>query len=141
MHRIVLTSCFFFFVVSQALAGHLYIPDVRSPERKQIMDAARVPIMKALAGQKIVFVVRKLKVKGEWAYLEAVPRLRNGGKVNYNITKFRDAVKEGLFDEWVGVLLKRNFGSWVVKTHIIGATDYPVVAWPKKFGASAEIFQ
>ena len=134
----------FFFVLSfsgSAYSGYMYTPKSGSSERKLIMDTSRKPIMKELAGQRIVFVVRKLNVYGNWAYLEAVPKLRNGAKVNYEITKFRDDVRQGFFDDWVGILLKRNGRGWTVKTYTIGATDYPVVGWPDAFGAPKELFQ
>lgn len=135
-------SIFFILVISSsAIAGHLYTPKRGSAERKSIMDAARVPVMKELAGQKIVFVVRKLNVYGNWAYLEAVPQLKSGKKVNYKITKFQDDVRQGFFDDWVGVLLKRAGRGWEVKALTIGATDYPVVAWPEEFGAPKEIIK
>ncbi len=127
-----------FFTIQPAFS---YTPQAGSPARKAIMDAARVPVTKELAGQKIVFVVRKLNLLQGWAYLEAVPRLKNGGKVNYKITRHAEAVREGFFDEWVGVLLKHNGDQWIVKTYVIGATDYPVVAWPGKFGAPAALFE
>ncbi|MGH1352251.1 MAG: hypothetical protein ACRBBN_15790 [Methyloligellaceae bacterium] len=118
-----------------------YTPERGSPARKAIMNAARGPIMKELAGQKIVFVVRKLNLIRGWAYLEAVPKLRNGGKINYKITRHAEAVRQGFFDEWVGVLLKHNGDRWIVTTYVIGATDYPVVAWPQEFGAPTDLFE
>lgn len=139
--RFVFSIFFILVICGSAFAGYLYTPKKGSAERKLIMDTARVPIMKELAGQKIVFVVRKLNVYGNWAYLEAVPQLRSGKKVNYKITKFRDDVRQGFFDDWVGVLLARAGTGWMVKAYTIGATDYPVVAWPDEFGAPKEIIQ
>lgn len=134
----------FFFLLSfcgNAYSGNMYTPKPGSAERQSIMDTSRRPIMKELAGQKIVFVVRKLNVYGNWAYLEAVPQLKSGAKVNYMITKFKDDVRQGFFDDWVGVLLRRVGRGWEVKAYTIGATDYPVVGWPDEFGAPKELFQ
>ncbi len=139
--RFVFSILFILVICGSASAGYLYTPKKGSTERKSIMDTARIPIMKELAGQKIVFVVRKLNVFGNWAYLEAVPQLKNGKKVNYKITKFREDIRQGFFDDWVGVLLKRAGRGWKVEAYTIGATDYPVVAWPDEFGAPKDILQ
>ncbi len=136
--RAILSILIFIMSMEAVLA---FTPQRGSPARKAIMNAARVPIMKELAGQRVIFVVRKLNLIRGWAYLEAVPQLHNGGKVNYKITRHAEAVREGFFDEWVGVLLKHNGDKWIVTTYVIGATDYPVVAWPQKFGAPAELFE
>ena len=56
-----------------AASGQVTTPLPGSPVRQAIMDAMRV-----MAGDDRIYVVRYLKVSGDWAWLDADPRSRNG---------------------------------------------------------------
>ncbi len=55
----------------------VHTPPPGSPERQAILDALRF-MMHELHGMELIFVVRHLKVKGNWAWLEVEPRSPDG---------------------------------------------------------------
>jgi hypothetical protein len=125
---------------SAAFADHVYTPAQGTAERKAILDALREPVGKELHDEDVVFVVRKLRVNGQWAFLEGRPQRSMGRPIDYSKTSYRDLVKEGLFDDWIAALLARNGDEWRVITYVIGATDYPPAGWAQQHQAPAELF-
>ncbi|MBC8104318.1 MAG: hypothetical protein H7Z41_17215 [Cytophagales bacterium] len=129
-----------------ALAPHAraketpHTPPMGSAERRQITDALRVPVAKALK-QKVVFEIRRLKVLQGWAFLDGAPRQPGGKPINYEKTPYAEAKKEGAFDDGVVALLKRSpRGKWTVVTYALGATDVPYVDWDRRYRAPRAIF-
>ena len=117
-----------------------HTPSPTSVERRQIMDALRAPITKALK-QKIVFEVSRLSVLNGWAFLSGVPRQPSGKPVDYSRTSYADAKKQGMFDDGVVALLKRTpKGKWTVVTYVLGPTDVPYVDWDRRYHAPRAIF-
>jgi len=127
------------FMTPAALAAGCHTPAAGSPERKAIMDSLRNPVMGALK-QRVVFVVAKLKVCGNWAFLEAEPRRPGGKPVDWTIGDYADAVADDMCGGYVHALLIRRGGRWKVREHVICATDVPYVTWPEEFGAPAALF-
>jgi hypothetical protein len=120
------------------LAQRIYTPPAGSAERKAIMDALRVPIQRELK-QSIVFKVDTLNVSGEWAFLRGMPQRPNGSRVNFRITRYREAQRLGMFDEGVTGLLRKRGGRWRVVTYNIGATDVAWDDWDKRFGVPRRV--
>jgi len=116
-----------------------YTPAAGSAERKAIMDSMRTPVMKAL-GQRVVFVVKQLKVCGNWAFLEAEPQQPDSRPVDWTIGTYADAVADDTCGGYVHALLVRKDGRWRVRTLVICATDVPYVGWADEFGAPAALF-
>ena len=117
-----------------------YTPAPGSAERKAINEALRAPVEREL-GQKVVFKVDQLKVQGGWAFLRGVPQTPAGGQLDYKATSYRQQVEEGMFDDGVVALLRKQGGRWRVVKYVIGATDVPYVSWDKDYKAPAAIFK
>lgn len=114
-------------------------PKIGTAERKGIMDALRVPVMRELK-QRVVFKPSHLKLAGGWAFIVARPLQPNGRKVDYSRGIHAEAAKSGALEDQVVGLLKRGKGGWTVVAHTVGATDVPYVDWPQRFGAPKSIF-
>ena len=109
-------------------------------ERKPLLDALRTPVEKDL-GQEVQFVVRTLRVQGDWAFVVGQPQLRDGAPIDYARTRYAEAIAEGMFDGGtVFALLKRGNGQWKTTTFVIGPTDVAYAAWPDEFGAPKSLF-
>lgn len=59
------------------IGSKAYAPAKGSVERKSIMDALRV-MTKNMSDLDVIFVVRYLKVKGDWAWVVVEPASRDG---------------------------------------------------------------
>lgn len=124
----------------EASAQGAYTPAPGSAERKAIADALRAPVEKELK-QKVVFKIDHLKASGEWAFLRGVPQRPNGGKVDYSITRYRQAIDDGVFDDWICALLRKRAGKWQVVKYVIGATDVAYEGWDEEYKAPSAIFR
>jgi hypothetical protein len=122
-----------------APAQEPYTPPAGSAERRGIADALRAPVEKELK-QKVVFKIDHLKVSGEWAFLRGVPQRPGGGKVDYSTTRYRQAIEDGVFDDWVCALLRRKGSKWQVVKYVIGATDVVYLGWDEEYKAPSAIF-
>jgi hypothetical protein len=117
----------------------VYTPQRNSAERKQIMDALRVPVEKELK-QNVIFKVNDLKIFGDWAFLGGEPMAKSGGKPDYRGTKYEDDVKSDIFDNNIFALLKKKGGRWTIVVYYLGCTDVCYAGWWKEHGAPKEIF-
>lgn len=115
-------------------------PQPGSAERKAILRALRVPVQKELKRQTL-FKVGHLKVQNGWAFLRGVPQQPNGKPMNYTGTPYQEAIKLGVFDDWICALLHKQRGKWQVVTYVIGATDVAYDGWDKQHQAPASIFK
>lgn len=122
-----------------AFAQNARTPAKDSAERKAILNALRVPIEKELK-QKIQFSVQTIKVQGIWAFVYGEPQNSSGGAPNYKITKYKDEVREGFFDNNFQALLKKTGGKWRVVTYAIGCTDVCWLGWDEEFKTPKAIF-
>lgn len=129
------------FFIAQALAqSSPYVPKSGSDERKAIMDALRLPVETVLK-RKAIFKVDHLKVKDGWAFMRGVPREADGKAFDYKGTVYEEAIKEGIFDDWICALLKKSEGKWQVVVYTIGATDVAYAGWEEEHKAPPDIFR
>lgn len=117
-----------------------YTPKAGSAERKAIMDALRVPVVKRLL-KPVVFKVDHLKVQGGWAFMKGVPQQPNGKPMDYRGTGYERAQKDGIFDDWICALLRKQGTKWQVVEFVIGATDVVYIGWDEKHKAPPAIFE
>lgn len=117
-----------------------YTPKVGSPERKAIMDALRVPVAKEVKN-KVAFKIYHLSVQGDWAFMRGLPQQPDGKAIDYRGTRYQEAIKEGLFDDAICALLKKQGDKWTVVVYKIGATDVPWVDWSAQYKAPDSIFK
>jgi len=126
--------------LSELPQSSAYTPKPNSIERKQILDALRSPVESELK-KPVVFKVDHLKVSRDWAFMHGVPQQPGGKKMNYTGTSYEGAIKEGLFDDWICALLRKEKGKWRVVRYAIGATDAPYDGWDKELNAPSDIFK
>lgn len=117
-----------------------YTPATGSKERKAILDAVRPPVEK-LINQKVLFIVKKMKVADGWAYMELQPRQPNGNPINYAKTRFAEDVSVGAFEDQVVALVHKESGKWKIKEYTYGATDYSGDEWSKKYPAAKKLIR
>ena len=114
-------------------------PEKGSPERAALLNILRGPVETELK-QKIVFVVHYLNVQGNWAFLSGDLQTPDGGRPNFNITKYRENEENGAMDSNVQALFKKTGGKWKIVTKAIGCTDVCYVDWWRRFKAPKTIF-
>jgi hypothetical protein len=117
-----------------------YTPKPNSIERKQILDALRMPVEKELK-KSVVFKVDHLKVQNDWAFMRGVLKRPDGRRMDYKGTAYEEAIKEGVFDDWVCGLMRKEEGKWRVVSYAIGATDVVYEGWDEEYKAPTEIFR
>lgn len=122
-----------------AFAQKVYTPEKGSAERTAIVNALRVPVEKELR-QKIQFSIQTIKVQGNWAFINGEPQSASGGEPDYKITKYADALEEGIFDNNFQALLKKTKGKWKVVEFAIGCTDVCWLGWDEMYKAPKVIF-
>ncbi|HZP20823.1 MAG TPA: hypothetical protein VFB16_11530 [Bauldia sp.] len=125
------------------IAGHasaeVVTPPKGSPERAAILDAVR-PMAEAELGAPVEFVVREMRVIGEWAFVILEPQRPGGGKIEYAYTRYQEAVDEGIFGGEVIALLRETPKGWLTYEYELGSTDVPWVDWPNFYPVPPEIF-
>ena len=126
-------------LVGAANAQSVHTPEKGSAERKDILDALRVPVERDLK-QPIIFAIDNFNVAGNWAFIAGSSQTPDGGRPDFKRTKYADAIKYGAFDNNVFALLKRQAGKWKVVTHLIGCTDVCYATWWKDYRAPKALF-
>ena len=89
---------------NEADAGSITTPPPGSRERRAILDALRAELSH-LTGPDLVFVVAVLRVRADWAWVEAEPQSRDGSNRHETVT----------------ALLQQQDGRWVVR--VLGPCD------------------
>lgn len=127
-------------VLAPAGAGaQVYTPERGSPERANLMDAIRKPVQTEL-GRPVIFVVRHLKISGEWAFAILEPRNPDGSPMDYRGTPFEEDYAAGMMSNTVIALVEKHIDDWRVAEVVIGATDVPYGGWWRQYGAPRAIF-
>ena len=116
-----------------------YTLKVGSPARKAVLGALRSAVQQELR-KPVVFKVDHLKVQDGWAFMRGVPRHPSGRPMNYQGTPYQEAIKQGMFDDWICALLQKQRGHWQVVVYAIGATDVPYTGWEQQYHAPQGIF-
>jgi len=115
---------------------------VRKPnakERKAVLDGLRVRVQKEL-GQKVVFRVDDIRIYKTWSFMRGQPLSPSGKVIDYKKTIYKEALKEGLFDDWVCAVLKRKNNKWIIVRYVLGATDVAYDGWDQELGLPRALF-
>jgi hypothetical protein len=102
------------------------------------LDVLR-PACERDVGQKVIFRVQHLRVIGQWALARVVPLRPDGSEIDYSKTKYREASKEGMFEDGGEALLQRQGDRWKLLEWRFGATDTEHPIWFKKYGAPSAL--
>jgi hypothetical protein len=116
-----------------------YTPKPGSAERRQVISALHAAVQTKVR-KPMSFSIHRLKIKDGWAFLSGVPRAPTGGPMDYSGTAYQQQIDEGLFDDWICALLRREKAGWFVLAYSLGATDVPYLTWKDQYGAPPEVF-
>lgn len=139
MRRILLSVLLSAITMTAISAQDVTIPAAGTAERKQLLDAVRVPLEQRLH-QPVRFVVRQIKVSGAWAFLRASMQDADGRPINYVGTEFEGAAEEGMMSKEYVALLKRSGDAWTVQVDRVGPSDVAWTTWAQDYGAPEGIF-
>lgn len=123
-----------------ASAQKVVHPESGTALRKAVLDGLR-PSVEADLSQKVQFVVSTISVLDNFAFVMATPQQKGGKDIDYSITPYSDAVKEGMFENGVSAILQLEDGQWVVSAYDIGATDVVWLCWWKTYKAPKALFE
>ena len=110
-----------------------------APERKAILDVARIPVERRL-GIKVAFVVERMTVFGVWAYASFHPRDAAGNRIDYRRTLFAKEFDPEQDSDFVGVLLRRNGAAWSLVEEAFLPTDVFWEEWETKYKLPRALF-
>ncbi len=114
---------------------------VGDPQRRAVLDALRPEIARDL-GQPVQFVVRALRVQGDWAFAHVVPQTTTGDAIDLTRTRHAERLRAGMLDgPDVYALLQRAGSAWRVRDFVVGPTDVAYLAWPDAHGAPPALFE
>jgi len=117
-----------------AQAQRVHTPATGTPERRLLMDALRLRMQREL-NKPMIFQVQQLRVLGNWAFAEVIPRKPDGSPFDYRGTPFEQEKRDGVLDDASVALLRRVNGAWRVVRLAIGPTDVAWWGWEKETGA------
>lgn len=110
-----------------------------SPERKAVLDVVRASVERRL-GTKVIFVVERLAVYGDWAYADLHPRTEAGKRIDYRRTRYAKDYIPDLDSDSVDVLLQRAGSSWSIVQEAFLPTDVVWEEWVKTYSLPRELF-
>lgn len=110
-----------------------------APERKAILDVVRASVERRL-GIKVIFVVERLAVYGDWAYADLHPRTEAGKRIDYRQTLYAKDYIPDLDSDAVDVLLRRDGSSWSIVQEAFLPTDVVWEEWVKTYNVPRKLF-
>ena len=110
-----------------------------SPERKVILDAVRASVERRL-GIKVVFVVDRITVFGDWAFASAHPRNEAGNRIDYRRTRIAKDFDPEQDSDLAGALLRRKDAAWSVVEEAFLPTDVYWEEWETKYKLPRALF-
>ncbi len=110
-----------------------------SPERTAILDVVRASVQRRL-GIKVIFVVERLAVFGEWAFAGLRPRTEKGGRIDYRRTLIAKDFDPEQDSDTVHVLLRRQGVAWQIVEEAFLPTDVVWEEWERKYKLPRQLF-
>jgi hypothetical protein len=110
-----------------------------SPERKAILDAVRASVERTL-GIKVVFVVDRITVFGDWAFASVHPRNETGSRIDYRRTRIAKDFDPEQDSDLAGTLLRRKDAAWSVVEEAFLPTDVYWEEWETKYKLPRALF-
>jgi len=123
-----------------AQADQAYTPRPGSAERKAVLNAVRAVVERGMK-QKVIFLVDHIRIQGAWAFVQARPRSPSMKKLSFRGTRWEKDHREGLVDDGLAALLRKDAQGWLIVQWVMGPTDVAWEPWSKQFGAPKAIFR
>lgn len=124
---------------ASAHAQQVVLVERGSPQRKIILDAVRAPVERWL-GIRVIFLVERLAIFGDWAYADLRPRNEAGKRIDYRRTRIAKDFDPEQDSDTLGFLLRRNGASWSVVEDALLPTDVFWEEWQQKYKLPRELF-
>ncbi len=117
------------------------VPQVErsSPQRKAILDTVRSSVERRI-GIKIIFVVQRIAMYGDWAFTDVHPRTQDGTRIDYRKTRYAKDYIPDLDSDTVDVLLRKKDGSWSIVEEAFLPTDVVWENWQRKYSLPRRLF-
>lgn len=119
--------------VASAVAGPACGP-AGPADRAAMLDALRTPVAASLR-TKVEFVVERMRVCGDWAFVLATPSLPGGGE-----PKWEGTVCGGDTSHLAGGLVRRDGGQWRLLEYALCPSDVAWADWPERYGTPPGLF-
>ena len=110
-----------------------------APDRKSILDAVRASVEGTL-GIKVVFVVDRIRVFGDWGFASLHPRDAAGNRIDYRRTRIAKDFDPEQDSDLVGALVRRQDGSWTPVESALLPTDVYWEEWEQKYKLPRAMF-
>ncbi len=110
-----------------------------SPERKLILDAVRASVERTL-GIKVIFVVDRMTVFGEWAFASLRPRYAAGNRIDYRRTLIAKDLDPEQDSDLASALLRRKGAAWTVVGEAFLPTDVYWEEWETTYKLPRSLF-
>jgi len=110
-----------------------------SPERKAILDVVRVAVERLL-GIKVIFVVERMTVYGDWAFVALHPRNEAGQHIDYRRTLIGKDFDPDQDSDYAAALLRRNGPTWTLIEDAFLPNDVVWVDWETKHKLPHRLF-
>ena len=110
-----------------------------APDRKPILDAVRASVEGTL-GIKVVFVVDRIRVFGDWGFASLHPRDAAGNRLDYRRTRIAKDFDPEQDSDLVGALVRRQDGSWTLVESALLPTDVYWEEWEQKYKLPRAMF-
>jgi len=117
-------------------ANRVHRPNVSS---EPILDAVRASVESTL-GIKVVFVVDRMTMAGDWAFTSLHPRDAAGHRIDYRHTRIAKDFDPEQDSDLVGALVRRQGASWSLVEHALLPTDVYWEEWETKYKLPRALF-
>lgn len=106
-----------------------------------LLDAATKPLRDS-AGDGVGVRVERLDTLGQWAFLQGAMRDSDGGRAQWDGTRYAERARQGgMSDVYVALLRREGDGAqWEVLDYAIGPGDVAWLTWPDKHAAPRALF-
>jgi hypothetical protein len=124
---------------ASARAQQVVLVERGSPEREILLNTVRAPVERWL-GIRVIFVVKRLAIFGDWAYADLRPRTEAGNRIDYRRTRIANDFDPEQDSDTVGFLLRRKGASWTVVEDALLPTDVFWEEWQQKYKLPRALF-
>ena len=124
---------------ASAQAQQVVLIERGSPEREILLNTVRVPVERWL-GIRVIFVVKRLAIFGDWAYADLAPRTVTGDRIDYRRTRIAKQFDPEQDSDTLGFLLRRSGAGWTVAEDALLPTDVFWEEWQQKYKLPRELF-
>lgn len=93
-----------------------------------------------MLGIKVVFVVGRIRVFGDWGFASLQPRDAAGNRIDYRRTHIANDFDPEQDSDLVGALVRRQGGSWTLVESALLPTRVYWEEWEQKYKLPRAIF-